>query len=154
MRLISQEGKQLGILPIREALRIAKEEGLDLVEVAPNANPPVCRIMDYGKFKYQATKKLQDAKKKHHQPQLKEVKLRPNTDDHDFHVKIKSIKRFLDKRDRVKVTIFFKGREVVHIDRGLDMLNRIAEEISEVATIEKPPSREARNRLTMIITPK
>jgi len=154
VRLISQEGKQVGILPIKEALRIAKEEGLDLVEVAPNANPPVCRIMDYGKFKYQTTKKLHDAKKKHHQPQLKEVKLRPNTDEHDLYVKIRNIKRFLEKRDRVKVTIFFKGREVVHIDRGLDMLNRISNEVSELGTVEKLPSREANNRLTMIITPK
>lgn len=154
MRLISQEGKQVGIVPIREALRMAKEEGLDLVEVAPNADPPVCRMMDYGKFKYQTTKKLQDAKKRHHQPQLKEVKLRPNTDEHDLYVKIKNIKKFLEKKDRVKVTIFFKGREVVHLDRGLDMLNRISAEVSEFGTVEKLPSREANNRLTMIITPK
>ncbi len=144
----------MGIISIREALRIAKEQGLDLVEVAPNANPPVCRIMDYGKYKYRTTKKLQDAKKKHHQPQLKEVKLRPNTDEHDLNIKIRNIKRFLEKKDRVKITIFFKGREVVHMDRGLQLLNRISNEVSEIGAVEKMPSREANNRLTMIITPR
>lgn len=125
-----------------------------MVEVAPNADPPVCRIMDYGKFKYQTTKKLKEAKKKHHQPQLKEVKLRPNTDEHDLNVKIRNIKEFLEKKDRVKVTVFFKGREVVHFDRGLEMLKRIAAEVAELGQVEKQPSREAHNRLTMIITPK
>jgi len=144
----------LGIVPLKKALQIAKEEGLDLVEVAPNANPPVCRIMDYGKFKYQVTKKMQEAKKKHHQPQLKEVKLRPNTDEHDLNVKLKNIKKFLEKKDRVKVTVFFKGREVVHFDRGLEMLKRIAAEVAELGQVEKQPSREANNRLVMIITPK
>ena len=152
--MISQEGKQLGIFPIAEALRIAKEEGLDLVEVAPNANPPVCRIMDYGKFKYQATKKLQNAKKKHHQPQLKEIKLRPTTEEHDLNVKIRNIKKFLEKKDRVKVTVFFKGREVVYMDRGVELLKRIANEVSELGTVERAPSQEADNRLTMIIAPK
>ncbi len=144
----------MGIVPLKKALQIAKEEGLDLVEVAPNANPPVCRIMDYGKFKYQVTKKMQEAKKKHHQPQLKEVKLRPNTDEHDLNVKLKNIKKFLEKKDRVKVTVFFKGREVVHFDRGLEMLKRIAAEVAELGQVEKQPSREANNRLVMIITPK
>ena len=125
-----------------------------MVEVAPNADPPVCRIMDYGKFKYQTTKKLKEAKKKHHQPQLKEVKLRPNTDEHDLNVKIRNIKEFLEKKDRVKVTVFFKGREVVHFDRGLEMLKRIAAEVAELGQVEKQPSKEAHNRLTMIITPK
>ncbi len=110
--------------------------------------------MDYGKFKYQTTKKLKEAKKKHHQPQLKEVKLRPNTDEHDLNVKIRNIKEFLEKKDRVKVTVFFKGREVVHFDRGLEMLKRIAAEVAELGQVEKQPSREAHNRLTMIITPK
>ncbi len=154
MRLIAEDGKQLGIVPLRRALEIAKEEGLDLVEVAPNANPPVCRIMDYGRFKYQTTKKLQEAKKKHHQPQLKEVKLRPNTDEHDLNVKVKNIKKFLEKKDRVKVTIFFKGREIVHFDRGLEMLKRIAAEVAELGQVEKQPLKEAHNRLVMIITPK
>jgi len=154
VRLIAEDGKQLGIVPLRRALEIAKEEGLDLVEVAPNANPPVCRIMDYGRFKYQTTKKLQEAKKKHHQPQLKEVKLRPNTDEHDLNVKVKNIKKFLEKKDRVKVTIFFKGREIVHFDRGLEMLKRIAAEVAELGQVEKQPLKEAHNRLVMIITPK
>jgi len=154
VRLIAEDGKQLGIVSLRQALEMAKEEGLDLVEVAPNANPPVCRIMDYGRFKYQTTKKLQEAKKKHHQPQLKEVKLRPNTDEHDLNVKVKNIKKFLEKKDRVKVTIFFKGREIVHFDRGLEMLKRIAAEVAELGQVEKHPSREANNRLVMIITPK
>ncbi len=125
-----------------------------MVEVAPKANPPVCKIMDYGKFKYQVTKKLQEAKKKHHQPQLKEVKLRPNTDEHDFYVKLKQIRKFLEKKDRVKVTIFFKGREVVHIDRGFEMLNRIANEVSDIGHIERHPTKETNNRLSMVILPK
>ena len=154
MRLISAEGEQLGILSLREALETAKNEGLDLVEVAPNSAPPVCRVMDYGKFRYQASKKVQEARKKSRGGQMKEIKLRPHTEDHDLGFKIKNLKKFLDKKHRVKVTVFFRGREMAFMNAGVEMLNRVAEEISEDGTIEQPPTREARNRMTMVIIPK
>jgi len=152
--LISAEGEQLGILSLREALETAKNEGLDLVEVAPNSAPPVCRVMDYGKFRYQASKKVQEARKKSRGGQMKEIKLRPHTEDHDLGFKIKNLKKFLDKKHRVKVTVFFRGREMAFMNAGVEMLNRVAEEISEDGTIEQPPTREARNRMTMVIIPK
>ncbi|MCP4666249.1 MAG: translation initiation factor IF-3, partial [Deltaproteobacteria bacterium] len=118
VRLISAEGEQMGILSLQEALKQAEEGGLDLVEVAPNADPPVCRILDYGKFKYQARKKGQETKKKSRASQLKEIKFRPHTDDHDLGFKVKNIKKFLDQRDRVKVTVFFRGREMAFMEAG------------------------------------
>ncbi len=154
VRLISSQGKQLGILPLREALRIAVEEGLDLVEVAPQADPPVCRIMDYGKFKYQASKKLQEARKKSKAFQVKEVKLRPHTDDHDLGFKIRNIKRFLDNKNRVKVTVFFRGREMAFMEAGVALLQRVAEAVEDLATVEQEPVREARNRMAMLLVPK
>jgi len=154
VRLISAEGEQMGILSLQEALRSAEDGGLDLVEVAPNAEPPVCRIMDYGKFKYEARKKVQETKKKSRASQLKEIKFRPHTDDHDLGFKVKNIKKFLDQRDRVKVTVFFRGREMAHMDAGVKLLNRVAEEVEEIGTIEQHPTREARNRMTMVIVPK
>lgn len=154
VRLISAEGQQLGILPIKEALEVAKDEGLDLVEVAPNSDPPVCRIMDYGKFKYKASKKVQEARKKGKAFQLKEIKLRPNTEDHDLGFKLRNIKRFLDNKNRVKVTVFFRGREMAHMDIGRILLNRVAEEVMDKGTLEQEPAQEARNRMTMVIVPK
>ncbi|HDZ90302.1 MAG: translation initiation factor IF-3 [Deltaproteobacteria bacterium] len=154
VRLISAEGEQLGLLPVRDAIRIAREEGLDLVEVAPNADPPVCRVMDYGKFRYQTAKKVQEARKKSRGGQMKEIKLRPHTEDHDLGFKIKNLKKFLDKRHRVKVTVFFRGREMAYMNAGVDLLKRVAEEVSEVGSVEQPPTREARNRMTMVIIPK
>jgi translation initiation factor IF-3 len=154
VRLISAEGQQLGILPIKEALQVAKDEGLDLVEVAPNSDPPVCRIMDYGKFKYKASKKVQEARKKSKAFQLKEIKLRPNTEDHDLGFKLRNIKRFLDNKNRVKVTVFFRGREMAHMDIGRVLLNRVAEEVMDKGTLEQEPAQEARNRMTMVIVPK
>jgi translation initiation factor IF-3 len=154
VRLISAEGQQLGILPIKEALEVAKDEGLDLVEVAPNSDPPVCRIMDYGKFKYKASKKVQEARKKSKAFQLKEIKLRPNTEDHDLGFKLRNIKRFLDNKNRVKVTVFFRGREMAHMDIGRVLLNRVAEEVMDKGTLEQEPAQEARNRMTMVIVPK
>ena len=154
VRLISAEGEQRGILPLLEALKEAKDESLDLVEVAPNSDPPVCRIMDYGKFKYQASKKLQEARKKSRSSQLKEIKLRPNTEDHDLGFKVRNLKKFLNKKDRVKVTVFFRGREMAYMDTGVGLLERVAQEVEEEGTVEQPPTREARNRMTMVIIPK
>ena len=154
VRLISSDGKQLGILPAKEALRIASEEGLDLVEVAPNSDPPVCRIMDYGKFKYQAAKKMQEQRKKSKAFQMKEIKVRPHTEDHDLGFKIKNLRKFLENRARVKVSVFFRGREMAYIEAGVELLKRIAGEIEDIGTVEQEPTREARNRLTMVVVPK
>lgn len=154
VRLISAEGEQLGILSVRDAIQVAKEDGLDLVEVAPNSDPPVCRVMDYGKFRYEASKKVQEARKKSRGGQMKEIKLRPHTEDHDLGFKIKNLKKFLDKKHRVKITVFFRGREMAYMNAGVELLKRVAEEISEDGTVEQPPTREARNRMTMVIIPK
>jgi translation initiation factor IF-3 len=153
VRLISVDGKQLGILPARDALNAAREEGLDLVEVAPNSDPPVCRIMDYGKFKYQASKKQQEGKKKAKAFQVKEIRLRPRTEEHDLGFKMRNLKKFLEKKDRVKVTVLFRGREMAHMDAGVELLKRVADEVLELGTVEQPPTREGW-RLTMTIVPK
>jgi translation initiation factor IF-3 len=139
---------------IKEALRIAQEEGLDLVEVSPNSDPPVCRIMDYGKFKYQAAKKAQDGRKKSRSVQMKEIKFRPNTEEHDLGFKVRNIKKFLEKKDRVKVSVFFRGREMAYMDAGYKLLKRVAEEVMEVGTMEEQPKQEARNRIAMVIVPR
>jgi len=154
VRLIASDGKQLGIVSIMDALNAAKQEGLDLVEVSPNSDPPVCRIMDYGKFKYQTSKKGQGSKKKTQQPQLKEIKLRPHIEDHDLGFKIKNLKKFLEKKDRVKVSVFFRGREMAYMNAGYQLLDRVAKEVEDVGKIEQPPTQEARNRMTMVIVPK
>ena len=154
VRLISAEGEQLGILSVRDAIQVAREDGLDLVEVSPNSDPPVCRVMDYGKFRYQAAKKVQEARKKSRGGQMKEIKLRPHTEDHDLGFKIKNLKKFLAKKHRVKITVFFRGREMAYMNAGVELLKRVAEEISEDGTVEQPPTREARNRMTMVIIPK
>jgi translation initiation factor IF-3 len=153
VRLISVDGRQLGIASIRDALNSALEEGLDLVEVAPNSDPPVCRIMDYGKFKYEASKREQEVRKKGRSSQLKEIKLRPHTEDHDLGFKIRSIKKFLGKKDKVKVTVIFRGRELAYKDMGVELLKRVEEEVIEEGTVEQPPKHEGRN-LTMVIVPK
>ncbi len=153
VRLISSNGDQLGIMPTREAIDIAEREGLDLVEVAPNADPPVCRIMDYGKYKYQASKKEQEARKKGKAFQLKEVKFRPHTDDHDLDYKIKNIRKFLEKKNRVKLTVMFRGREYAYQEVGIELLNSIAEELKEDGAVEQEAKKEGRNA-TMVIVPK
>ncbi len=137
----------------RDALESAKEGGMDLVEVAPNADPPVCRIMDYGKYKYQASKKMQTGKKKAKSIQLKEIKLRPHTEEHDLGFKIRNLKKFLEKNARVKVSVIFRGREMSHMEIGLELLQRISEEVEELGSVEQPPTREGW-RLTMVIVPK
>ena len=139
---------------IKEALRIAQDAGLDLVEVSPNSDPPVCRIMDYGKFKYQAAKKAQDGRKKGRSVQMKEIKFRPNTDDHDLGFKVRNIKKFLAKKDRVKATVFFRGREMAYMNAGYELLKKVAEEVMEEGTVEEQPKQEARNRIAMVIVPK
>ena len=131
---------------------MAQERGLDLVEVAPNASPPVCRVMDYGKFKYQQQKRQQEAKKKQTVIQIKEIKLRPKTDEHDYQTKLKHIIRFLDAGDRCKVTIFYKGREIVHKDRGIIVLERIVKDLETIAKIEQAPITEGRTT-SMLVAP-
>jgi len=153
VRLIDPDGKQLGVVPLREALETAQSHGLDLVEVAPNVSPPVCRIMDYGRYKYQQNKKLQEAKKRQSTFQVKEIKLRPGTGEHDFQVKMRHVKRFLDHRDKVKVTVIFRGREMAYTDLGLEVLQRVAEETSEFAAVEQEPRREGRI-MVMVLAPK
>ena len=153
VRLVSAGGDQLGIVVLQEALASAKEAGMDLVEVAPNSDPPVCRIMDYGKFKYQTSKKTQGTKKKSKAFQVKEIKLRPHTEEHDLGFKIKNLKKFLEKKARVKISVIFKGREMAYMDMGVALLKRVAEEVAEEGTVEQPPTREGW-RLTMVIIPK
>lgn len=153
VRLISADGQQLGVMPTLEALQVAKRDSLDLVEVAPNADPPVCRIMDYGKYKYQISKKVQESKKKSRAFQVKEIRIRPNTEEHDLGFKIRSLKKFLVKRDRVKVSVLFRGRELSYMGGGIELLKRVAEEVANEGTVEQPPTKEGW-RLTMVIVPK
>ncbi len=153
VRLISSAGQQLGIVSAQEAMRIARQDGMDLVEVSPTADPPVCKIMDYGKYKYQSSKKTQEGKKKTRNLQVKEVRLRPHTDEHDLGFKIKNMKKFLEKKDKVKVSILFKGREMAYMDAGIALLRRIAEEVGDQGAVEQPPTKEGW-RLTMVLVPK
>ena len=152
VRVIGAAGEQLGVLSRLEAINIAKEQGYDLVEVATTADPPVCRIMDYGKYKYEQQKKKQDAKKRQTVVQIKEIKLRPKTDEHDFETKLKHIRRFLEEGDRVKVTIFFRGREIVHKDRGVAVIDRVIEETKDLARVDQEPRPEGRT-LQMLLAP-
>tara|TARA_B100000686_G_C16741289_1_gene946731 strand:- start:550 stop:1104 length:555 start_codon:yes stop_codon:yes gene_type:complete len=151
--VISEDGQPMGTYSTREALDIAKEMEMDLVEVAPTAKPPVCRIMDYGKFKYRQSKKAHEAKKNQKIIHIKEVKFRPNTDHHDYDFKLKHVLRFLGQGDKAKVVIFFKGREVQHPDQGFKILEKIASECEDHAVIEQEAKREGRT-LVMILAPK
>jgi translation initiation factor IF-3 len=153
VRVISDDGSQLGILPTQEAIQMANEKGLDLVEVAPNADPPVCRFMDYGKYKYKTSKKVQETRKKGRTVQLKEIKVRPNTDEHDLETKIRNMKKFLIKKDRVKITLMFKGREITYKDAAVVLLNKMADGVKEEGSIEQEAKLEGRN-MTMLIVPK
>ncbi|MEE8541835.1 MAG: translation initiation factor IF-3 [Desulfobacterales bacterium] len=153
VRVIDPEGGQVGVIPIAEALESAGALGLDLVEISPNADPPVCKIMDYGRYKYQQTKKKQEAKKKQSTFQVKEIKLRPKTGEHDLNVKIGHIKRFIGKKDKVKVSVIFRGREITLSQRGRELLGQIAEVTDEVATVEQMPKFEGRT-LVMVLSPK
>lgn len=146
------DGEQLGILPIHEALRAARERGLDLVEVAPQAKPPVCKIMDYSKWKYDQAKKLKEAKKKQRTQDVKEIKMRPSIDEHDFNVKARACERFLTDGDKVKATIMFRGRELAHIEIGQKVLERLLERVKEICVVERPPRIEGRNMI-MVLAP-
>ena len=152
VRVIDADGNQMGVLATRDALTAAETAGLDLVEVAPTATPPVCRIMDYGKFKYQTSKKAKEAKKKQTVISVKEMKLRGKTEEHDFQFKLRNIKRFLEDGDKVKILIMFKGREITHTELGMSMLKRVAEELKDMATIETAPKLEGRS-MTMVVAP-
>ena len=151
--LIGNDGEQLGVFPTQEALNMAEEKGQDLVEVAPNSNPPVCRIMDYGKFKYQQSKRAHEAKKKQKIIHVKEVKLRPNTDQHDYDFKLKNAFRFLESGDKVKVLVFFRGREIVHRENGQKLLVRATKTLEDIAVVEQEAKQEGRT-LCMIFAPK
>ena len=151
--LIGNDGEQLGVFPTQEALNMAEEKDQDLVEVAPNNSPPVCRIMDYGKFKYQQSKRAHEAKKKQKIIHVKEVKLRPNTDRHDYDFKLKNAFRFLESGDKVKVLVFFRGREIVHRENGQKLLVRVTETLEDIAVVEQEAKQEGRT-LCMIFAPK
>lgn len=152
MRLVGFDGQQLGILPTREALRVAQEQGMDLVEVAPTARPPVCRIMDYGKYKYEQSKRERETRKKQRIINVKEVKLRLNIDEHDFQVKARNAIRFLEGGDKVKVTIMFRGREISHSDLGMKLCQRMASQLADLASVERPPRAEGRNMTMFLVT--
>ena len=151
-QVISSDGNNLGTLPLKKAIEIAKEEGLDLIEISPNANPPVCKIMDMGKYKYDLQKKANNAKKKQKTVSLKELKLRPGTEIHDYNFKLKNAKKFLTKGDKVKFTVRFKGREMQHIELGKNLMNRIIEDTKEIGKVETNPKFEGK-QMIMIIQP-
>lgn len=150
VRVITSEGEQLGIIQTRDAIRRAEEAGLDLVEVAPTANPPVCRIMDFGKYKYEMSKKAHESRKHQTVITVKEIKLRPRTDDHDVSFKLNNIKRFLAEGDKVKVSIMFRGREMAHPEQGRALLERIVKEVEKDAIVEQQPRMEGRNMFLML----
>ena len=152
MRLIDDQNNQLGVLSLDAALRIANEKGLDLVEVAPQASPPVCRLMDYGRFKFETIKREKDQRRKQNVIKLKEMKLRPKVAEHDFQTKFKGLKQFLEAGEKVKVTIMFRGREMVHQEIGRKILERVADDAKQFAVIERQPLLEGKN-LFMILAP-
>lgn len=153
VRLIDPEGNQVGILPIHQALAKANDYGLDLVEISPTAKPPVCKIMDYGRFKYEQTKKQQEAKKKQTTFQVKEIKIRPKTGEHDLETKMGHIRKFLERKDKVKVTVMFRGREITMAERGKELLGQIAAALEEIAAVEQAPKIEGRIMM-MVLAPK
>jgi translation initiation factor IF-3 len=153
VRLIGADGNQIGVVKIRDAIERAEQEGLDLVEIVPNSEPPVCRIMDFGKFLFDQKKKKSEAKKKQKQTQLKEMKFRPGTDEGDYQVKLRNLMRFLNDGDKAKVTMRFRGREHAHRELGLDLLRRIEQDLAEISTVEQQPLMEGR-QMVMVLGPK
>jgi translation initiation factor IF-3 len=151
--VIADDGEQLGIMAVEEALAQAESQGLDLVEVAPNARPPVVRIMDYGKFKYEEARKARQARKKTHQIQIKEVKFRPGIEPHDFEFKVRHARRFLEEGNKVKATMMFRGRQMAHPEHGLEVLRSLAGVLEDIGKVEAQPSMEGRT-MTMVIAPK
>ena len=152
VQVIGSDGNNLGVMQIKQAIQLAKEEGLDLIEISPNANPPVCKIMDMGKYKYDLQKKANQAKKKQKIVSLKEIKLRPGTEIHDYNFKIKNAKKFIVKGDKVKFTVKFKGREMQHVELGKDLMKRIIEDTKDIGKVETHPKFEGR-QMIMIIQP-
>jgi len=153
VRLVDENGEQVGVVSISDALRRAQNAGLDLLEVSPNAEPPVCKILDYGRFRYEAQKKKNEARKKQKVIEVKEIKMRPNIDTHDYEVKMRSIHRFIEEGDKVKVTMRFRGREMVHQEIGKQVLDRVREEMEATAKVEQFPKLEGR-QMTMVMAPR
>jgi len=153
VRVVNADGEMVGVISKEEGIEIAYEAGLDLVEVSPNADPPVCKVLDYGKYKYEAQKKANEARKKQKVIDVKEIKMRPGIDEHDYQVKMRSVRRFLDEGDKVKMTIRFRGREMAHQELGMKVLDRVREDVDELAKVEQFPKSEGR-LMTMVIAPK
>ncbi|MDB2453904.1 translation initiation factor IF-3 [Planktomarina temperata] len=150
LRLIDENGENIGVVTPERALIMAEDAGLDLVEISPNANPPVCKIMDFGKFKYESQKKEAEARKKQKIIEIKEVKFRPNTDKHDYEVKMRNVFKFLENGDKVKITLRFKGREMAHQELGRDLLLRVAEDTKEIGRVENMPKMEGRQMIMLV----
>ena len=150
VRLIGAEGENLGVVTPARAMQYAEEAGLDLVEISPNATPPVCKIMDFGKFKYETQKREAEARKKQKTIEVKEIKFRPGTDTHDYDVKMRSVKKFLEEGDKVKVTLRFRGREMAHQEIGMELLKRVAADVTEIGKVENMPKLEGRQMVMMI----
>jgi translation initiation factor IF-3 len=153
VRLVGPDGEMIGIVTIRDAIAQAEETGFDLVEISPNADPPVCKLLDFGKFKYEQQKKKNEARKKQKIIEVKEIKLRPNIDDHDYDVKMRAATNFLDEGDKVKVTMRFRGREMMHQDLGMNVLMRVKDQLDPLAKVEQTPQLEGR-QMTMVLAPK
>ena len=153
IRLIDADGEQVGVVSVAEGIELADEAGLDLVEVSPNASPPVCKILDYGKYKYEAQKKANEARKEQKTIDVKEIKMRPGIEEHDYQVKMRSVRKFLDNGDKVKMTIRFRGREMAHQDLGMRVLDRVRDDLDEEVKIEQFPKTEGR-LMTMVVAPK
>ena len=153
IRLIDADGEMVGVVSLREGLEMAAEVGLDLVEVSPNADPPVCKILDFGKFKYEAQKKKNEARKKQKVIEVKEVKLRPNIDDNDYDVKMRAMRKFLGEGDKVKITLRFRGREMAHQHLGMAVLDKVREQLDDLAKVEQMPRMEGR-QMVMIVAPR
>ncbi|MBI2874875.1 MAG: translation initiation factor IF-3 [Firmicutes bacterium] len=153
VRVVGNEGEQLGIMSLRDALQLAQEQNVDLVKVAANAKPPVCRLMDYGRFKYENSKREREARKKQRLILLKEIRLSPTIEEHDLQVKVRNTRRFLEEGDKVKVTLRFRGRQIAHSDLGRKVLDKLAEAVNDLGVVERPPRVEGRNMI-MILNPK
>ena len=153
VRVIDADGENVGVISVQEGIDIALDAGLDLVEVSPHADPPVCKVLDYGKYKYQAQKKANEARKKQKVIDVKEIKMRPGIDEHDYQVKMRSVRKFLDNGDKVKMTIRFRGREMAHQELGMNVLVRVREELDEMAKVEQMPKMEGR-QMVMVMAPR
>lgn len=153
VRVVDDQGEQLGVMPTYKAVEIAREKGMDLVEVAPNSRPPVCKMMDYGKFVFQKNKAQQAARRKQKQTQIKEIKFRPNTEKGDYDTKMRHLVEFLEEGDKIKVTLRFRGREMAHQQRGMELLMRVRDDLAELASVEQMPKMEGR-QMIMVMAPK